>query len=209
VPFPRLAQPDIAAFDALLEQTPDGGLVDYRLAQPKWWFLHHQIARGYLLHGTNEAEIAEFRVNAQDDAHGVPIEAVFASDDAIWPIYFAVVNRPVAQSYINWCEHVGGASRYLFSIGSDPRAASSWTTGTVYLLPRETFRATPNSRELVSDSPVRPRARLTVSPDDFPFRRKTRGHRRGDSVRKVALLHALRWPSPRRPPESDSSQTRV
>ena len=31
---------------------------------------------------------------------------------------------PVAQSYINWCEHVPGASRYLFSIGSDPRDAA-------------------------------------------------------------------------------------
>jgi len=197
VRFPALRQSDAEAFDALLAETPDGGLVDYRLTQPKWWFLHHQITRGYLVHGSNEGAVDEFRVKAQDDAHGAPVEAVFASDDAIWPIYFAVVNRPVAQSYINWCEHAGGASRYLFSIGSDPRDERSWTTGTMYLLPRETFRATPASRELVSDVPVRPRARLTVTPDDFPLKGQTRGHRRGDSVRKVALLHALRWPSPR------------
>src|SRR5207245_1523685 len=123
---------------------------------------------------------------------GAPVRAVFASDDAIWPIYFAVVDRAFAQSYINWCEHVPGASRYLFSIGSDPRDRRSWTNGTIYLLPRETFRATPNSRELVSETPVQPRARLSVSPDDFPLRSRTRGHVRGDSVRKVALLHALR-----------------
>ena len=197
VPFPQLADQHVHAFDQLLERTPPGGLVDYDLDEPKWWFIHHQIQRGYLAHGSNQTAIDEFTVRANFDAHGKPIDAVFASDDAIWPLYFAVVNRPVAQSYINWCEHVGGASRYLFSIGSDPRDERSWTAGTIYLLPREPFRATPSSRELVSEEPVRPRARLPVSPDDFPLLIKTRGHRRGDSVRKTAVLHALRWPSPR------------
>ena len=65
--------------------------------------------RGFLVHGSNEPAIDEFRTRANLDAHQQPIEAVFASDDAIWPLYFAVVNRPVAQSYINWCEHVGDA----------------------------------------------------------------------------------------------------
>jgi hypothetical protein len=192
VAFPSLTKHDEQSFDELLEGTPEGGVVDYRLRRPKWWFVHRQIQRGYLVHGSNESAIHEFRVRSGFDAHGAPIDAVFASDDAIWPMYFAVVNRPVAQSYINWCEHVDGASRYLFSIGSDPRDERSWTTGTIYLLPRETFRPTPASRELVSEQPVRPRARLTISPDDFPLRSKTRGHTRGDSVRKVAVRHALR-----------------
>jgi len=194
---PVLTPDDEAAFDALLARTPDGGTIEYDLEQPKWWFLHHQIARGYLVHGSNESTIDEFRTRQTFDAHQQPIDAVFASDDAIWPIYFAVVNRPVAQSYINWCEHAGDRSRYLFSIGSDPRDERSWTTGTIYLLPRSTFRQTPDSRELVSDQPVRPRARVTVTRDDFPFRKQTRRHNRTDSVRKVAILHALRWPSPR------------
>ena len=186
--------PHAEAFDALLAHTPDGGVVDYGLPQPKWWFLHHLVTHGYLLHGSNEPEIAEFRTRQTFDAHGKPIDAVFASDDAIWPLYFAVVNRPVAQSYINWCEHVRGKSRYLFSIGSDPRDPRSWTGGTIYLLSRETFSPTPDSRELVSRVPVRPRARLRVSPDDFPFRAQTRGHKHGDTPRRVALRHALRLP---------------
>jgi hypothetical protein len=183
-----------SAFDALLARTPEGGMVDYDLPQPKWWFLHHLVAHGYVLHGSNESAIDEFRTRQTFNAHDVPIDAVFASDDAIWPLYFAVVNRPVAKSYINWCEHPGNAtSRYLFSIGSDPGDVASWTTGTMYVLPRETFEPTPGgSRELVSLVPVRPRALLRVEPDDFPFKRKTRGHRRGDSVRKVSLKNALR-----------------
>ena len=192
VRHPVLTEADRAAFDELLARTPPGGVVDYDLPQPKWWFLHHQIERGFLVHGSNEPAIDEFQTRANLDAHQQPIEAVFASDDAIWPLYFAVVNRPFAESYINWCEHVGAKSRYIFSIGSDPHDERSWTTGTIYLLPRATFRATPSSRELVSEVPVRPRARLTVKPTDFPLRNRTRGHRRGESVRSVVLRHALR-----------------
>jgi hypothetical protein len=183
-----------AAFDDLLARTPDGGEAAYDLPQPKWWFLHHLVTHGFLLHGSNERAIDEFRTRPNFDAHNVRrVDAVFASDDAIWPIYFAVVNRPVAQSYINWCEHPGnGTSRYLFSIGSDPWAPESWTTGTVYVLPAATFVPTPDSRELTSTVPVRPRARLGVEPEDFPFKAQTRGHRRGATPRSVAIRAALR-----------------
>jgi hypothetical protein len=182
-----------AAFDALLEQTPPGGELAYDLPWPKWWLLHHLVARGFLLHGTNAAGVAELRTRDTFDAHGKPISAMFASDDAIWPLYFAVVNRPVAQSYINWCEQPGdGTSRYLFSIGSDPRLPESWTDGAIYVVPRDSFTQTPRSREFTSAVPVAPRARLAVSPDDFPLRAKTRGHRRGESVRRVSIRHALR-----------------
>jgi hypothetical protein len=195
-----MRHPDVAPhaqmFDALLERTPMGGTIDYDLAQPKWWFLHHLVTHGYLLHGSNEPAIDEFMTRPNFDAYNVRhVDAVFASDDAIWPMYFAVVNRPVAQSYINWCEHPGNdTSRYLFSIGADPREPESWTIGTVYVLQRDTFEQTPGTRELTSTVPVRARARLTVEPDDFPFKAQTRGHARGDSVRKVSLKNLLRWP---------------
>ena len=196
---PELA-PYEASFDTLLARTPEGGEVDYDVPQPKWWFLHHLVTHGHVLHGTNERAIEEFRTRRNFDAHNErKVDGVWATDDAIWPLYFAVVNRPVAQSYINWCEHVtsrrlGAHSRYLFSIGSDPEDERSWTDGTIYLLPSATFRATPESRELVSEQPVRPRARLPVTPADFPFRAETRGHRRGESVRSVVWRNAVRMP---------------
>ena len=189
-------EPHAADFDALLARTPPGGTIEYDLLQPKWWFLHHLVRSGYLLHGSNEQAITEFETRPNFDAHNVRrVDAVFASDDAIWPLYFAVVNRPVAQSYINWCEHVRGASRYLFSIGSNPSDPRSWAEGTIYVLPRDTFTPTPETRELTSLVPVTPRALLHVTPDDFPFRRQTRGHRRGESVRRVVVRNVLRLPS--------------
>jgi hypothetical protein len=189
--------PDLSAhaerFDALIAATPDGGAVEYRDDAPKWWFLHHLLRRGFVLHGSNAREIDEFETRSQTDAHNARrVEGVFATDDAIWPLYFATVNRRVVNGLINWCEHVPGKSRYLFSIEADPAEPRSWTDGAVYALPRETFEPTPGSRELISLVPVRPRLRVAVTPADFPLRERTISFRRGESVRRVALRHARR-----------------
>jgi hypothetical protein len=190
---PTISAEDAEAFDRLLAVTPPGGDVHYDLARPKWVFLHHLVQRGYVLHGSNEPGVEEFRTRPQRDAHGEPIEALFATDDAIWPLYFAVVRREGnAYGYINWCVHVRNESRYLFSIGRDPRQPEAWTEGWIYVLPGDTFRPTPDSRELVSLVPVRPRARLRVEPDDFPFRPRTMAHGQGATPNTVTWRAALR-----------------
>jgi hypothetical protein len=200
VAAPRDAASDLpaeeqAAFDELLDATPPGAQIDYRLAQPKWWFLHHAVSRGLVLHGTNERELTELRVRANGDAFGAPVTALFASDDAIWPLYFATVDRAqLRHGYINWAMHVRGTSRYIFSIGADPNDPASWTDGVVHLLPADTFTRTGETRELVSAELVRPRAYLPVAPGDFPFRAQTIGHEAGATPRRVALRHALRPP---------------
>ena len=193
MPHPELSPQDCAAFDELLDATPAGARIDYRLSQPRWWFLQRAIGRGLLLHGTNERELTELRTRANGDAFGAPVKALFASDDAIWPLYFATVNRAHLQhGYINWATHVRGTSRYIFSIGADPHDASSWTDGVVHLLPAGSFTRTGQTRELVSPEPVHPRASLPVTPDDFPFRAQTVQHGVGDTPRRVVLRHALR-----------------
>ena len=193
MPHPRLTDADRLAFDRLLTATPDGGDVAYALPQPKWWFLHHAVGSGLLLHGTNEGAIDVLGTRAQNDAFGAPVDAVFASDDAIWPLYFATVRREALRyGYINWAVHVRGSSRYVFSIGADPAAPGSWSDGAIYLLPGGSFRRTGSSRELVSDTAVEPRARLAVTPDDFPFRSQTLEHGAGDTPRRVVLRNALR-----------------
>jgi hypothetical protein len=190
----RVRFPDVSAhlseFDALIDATPDSHAVDYASDVPRWWFLHHLIRRGFVLHGSNNTAIDEFEPRGNFDAHNVRhVEGVFASDDAIWPIYFATADRTGGRrGLINWCEHVGTGARYLFALEGAP----SWVDGMVYALPSATFEATPSSRELVSCVAVRPRLRVPVGPDDFPLRDKTIGFRRGESVRHVSIRHALR-----------------
>jgi hypothetical protein len=190
---PRLTEADRRAFDQLLAAAPEGGDVAYGLPQPKWWFLHHAVACGLLLHGTNTAKLDVLGTRANDDAFGSPVDAVFASDDAIWPLYFATVRRGALRyGYINWAVHVRDSSRYVFSIGADPEAPGSWTDGMIYLLPSGSFHRTGASRELVSEAAVEPRARLAVTPEDFPFREQTVEHGAGDAPSRVVLRHALR-----------------
>jgi hypothetical protein len=190
---PALSDTDRAAFDRLLTATPDGGDVAYDLDQPKWWFLHHAVQSGLLLHGTNEGGLEKLGTRATGDAHGAPVNAAFATDDAIWPLYFATVRRAgLRYGYINWATHVRGASRYIFSIGADPADPGSWSDGTIYLLPAASFRQTPSSREFVSSEPVKVRARLAVSPDDFPFRDQTIEHGPDATPMRIVLRHALR-----------------
>jgi hypothetical protein len=189
-----VAFPDVSAhapaFDSLIAATPPGEAVSYTPDAPRWWFLHHLVRRGFVLHGSNSTTIDEFEPRGNFDAHNVRhVEGVFASDDAIWPIYFATADRTGGRrGLINWCEHTGAGARYLFALEGEP----SWVDGMVYALPSETFEPTPSTRELVSLVAVRPRLRVAVSPADFPLRDRTIGFRRGESVRRVALRNALR-----------------
>jgi hypothetical protein len=189
-----VAFPDVSAhapaFDSLIAATPPGEAVSYTPDAPRWWFLHHLVRRGFVLHGSNSTTIDEFEPRGNFDAHNVRhVEGVFASDDAIWPIYFATADRTGGRrGLINWCEHTGAGARYLFALEGEP----SWVDGVVYALPSETFEPTPSTRELVSLVAVRPRLRVAVSPADFPLRDRTIGFRRGESVRRVALRNALR-----------------
>ena len=189
VPFPDVSG-YANEFDALIAATPDGGTVDYTVDAPRWWFLHHLIRHGHVLHGSNTTTIDEFEPRGNFDAHNVRhVEGVFASDDAIWPIYFATADRTGGRrGLVNRCEHVGNGARYVFALEGTP----SWVDGMVYALPSATFEATPSSRELVSVVAVRPRLRVPVAPSDFPLRERTIGFRRGESVRRIWLRHALR-----------------
>jgi hypothetical protein len=118
----RIPFPDVTAhedgFDALIDATAKGGTVDYASAAPHWWFLHHLIRRGFVLHGSNTRAIEEFEPRGNFDAHNVRhVEGVFAADDAIWPIYFATADRTGGRrGLINWCEHAGDGARYLFAL---------------------------------------------------------------------------------------------
>ncbi|HKC77329.1 MAG TPA: hypothetical protein VKB70_02970 [Gaiellaceae bacterium] len=175
MPHPPLTTADRSAFDGLLFRTPAGGDVAYELPQPKWWFLLPRRA-------------PDSFCTARTSAY-----ALFASDDAIWPLYFATVRRAALRhGHVNWAVHVGESSRYVFSIGADPADPGSWSDGTIYLLPAGSFRRTGSSRELVSEAPVEPRARLAVTPEDFPFRGQTIEHGAGDTPARVVFRHAVR-----------------
>ena len=167
-------------FDAMLEATEEGGWIDYTSSRPRHLFLRY-VGEGQrcLLHGSNDTGIAEFEPRSQETYTGQPVEAVFATDDGIWVLFFALVARPPVWSLRNACNVRGDRRRYFFAIDTDPKAPESWTDGAVYLLPPDTFTQTYDA-EWISPTPVRPRARLAVTRADFPYADRVFRHRFGE-----------------------------
>jgi len=195
---PRAAV-DEPAFERLVAAIDEarGGVVEYEAAAPKHAFLSYLVERRpVLLHGTGDPAIERFEPRRQTDYDNEWTDAVFATDDPIWPIFFAVVNRPVARSLINACSRRYGESHYYFSIGTDPKARDAWRDGWIYVLPRETFRVHPSGPEWLSPVAVSPLARLQVEPTDFPFLAQVVGHSLDEpparAVVRATLGRALR-----------------
>ena len=186
---------DVTAFERLFtEQVAPGtgAPIRYRLAAPKWQFLCWlSESRDVVLHGANSStrDTLEPRLASDVSEFGARA-AVYAASDGLWPMYFAVADRTVVTSLVNACIHLadGGADprhHYFFSIGLHETTREPWVPGTVYLLPRDTFSPEPDDTwqglrcaptQWASPVPVRPLARLDVTPDDFPFLDQVRRH---------------------------------
>jgi hypothetical protein len=193
-PPPRLTPADEVAFDQLLREVDesDGRALRYETAAPKYEFLRYLLEhRQVLLHGTGDPAVECFEPRRQTDYDNEWTTAVFATNDPIWPIFFAVVNRPVARSLVNACSRRWVQSHYYFSIGMDPMSPDAWRDGWIYVLPRETFTPHRAGSEWLSAVAIRPLARLFVQPRDFPFLSEVTGHTLGEPVGRIVLRATL------------------
>ena len=205
-----------AAFDAqlaALTQATECQTIRFEWPVPKWQFLSYAVEHAEIvLHGTGDPAITCFEPRQADDLDTFGNQkAIYAATDGIWPIFFAIVDRVrFAMSINNSCIRVAdpaGALHgpfYLFSISQSALVHQPWRTGTVYLLPRATFvpqepkqvdAAQVHIAQLASPVAVQPLAKLTVTPQDFPFLADIRGH---DDQRMEAYVAAMQrgdpWP---------------
>ncbi|HWG84757.1 MAG TPA: hypothetical protein VNT60_04675 [Deinococcales bacterium] len=166
-----------AAFAALAERAraAGGGVLDYDLPYPKheffWWLTE---CEGLLLHGTSNGGIDVFEPRAQGDAFDRPVTAVFASSDPVWPTWFATIDWRVVRLTSNDCLVTRAGRLYRFAVDRAAFEQGAFSDGWIYLLERDGFARTltPNGRETeewTCPQPVRPLARLALTPDDFPF----------------------------------------
>ena len=193
-------EPDLdtrRGFDRLLSAALASGqnpAIDYALPAPRWQFLCHAAEQhDVALHGSGDPGITLFEPRQSVDLNPFGSQkAVYAASDGIWAMFFAIVDRDrQAMSVNNACirlvDGAGGGSGpfYFFSVSRAALAGRPWRSGTVYLLPRATFAGQPavpfgagqaQVAQLASPEPVRPLARLAVTPGDFPFLGQIRGH---------------------------------
>ncbi len=195
----------LAAFDALFDATVAAGgtePIDYALSAPRWQFICHIAdTRDVVIHGSGNPDIALFEPRQPIDMTEFGNQnAVYAASDGLWPMYFAILDR---DRYPIWL--INGSGRlvgedgvvrepfYFFSISDTVLAQAPWRRGTIYFLPRDTFRQQPPLvvggqpvlvPQWASLEPVRPLARIEIDAADFPLLGQMRGHPDDEAYRE-------------------------
>jgi hypothetical protein len=185
---------------ARILETRDGHLIDWTMRWPKWRFVEWLSRQSqFIFHGSPLADLDVFAprrtsVEIMDQGGTGNRAAVYGTPYGLWAMWFAVIDRAklkgsIRNGAMRWHDRAGNpVDVYHFSIHKDYVGGDIWRTGTLYLLPRESFAPIPfygdgpDSSEWASTTEVRPLARLTIDPGDFPFRDQVGGHDDGELI---------------------------
>ncbi|WP_420645106.1 hypothetical protein [Candidatus Leptofilum sp.] len=196
-----------ADFAALLDEVlgGNGRPLNYTLPYPKHEFLRYLAAQEkFIFHGSAKGDIEEFStrrtsMELKDKSGRGNVQGIYGTHDGLWPLFFAVVNRSKLpgsiRNGVQYFQNDDGdeISVYNFSINQEWLDKEPWHSGTLYVLPRETFRRMPLSaagglsNEWVSEVPVKPLVRIPISPEDFPFLDQVGGHDDSELINLGAL----------------------
>ena len=188
------------SFDALAGAVDEasGAWIDYRSPVPKVDFLQWlRRNRDVVFHGSARDGLdvlKPIRLSSDTGTFGNQ-QAVYASDDPVWAMYFAVLRKHGLRWTKNSCTRIVGDGRdrlprYAFAIDPEATLDGRLGPGTIYVLPREVFeRERPefgvfDPCHLVSRDDVNVLAKLSVEPDDFPF---------ADAIFRVGQVGMLRF----------------
>lgn len=194
-------------YEAMMARA-DGRFLDYTLPYPKHEFLRYvALQEQIIFHGSGDANIDEFStvrtsVELRDKTGRGNLQAVYGTHDGLWPMFFAIVDRGKLRGSIRngvaYYENEAGEklSAYNFSINKEMLPQQPWRAGTMYFLPRTTFRRLPisdeaMSNEWASETAVTPIARLALQPEDFPFLAQIGGHDDSELLRLGELSELI------------------
>jgi hypothetical protein len=158
--------------------------------------------RGVVFHGSPHGDLEELSTErkSRDTTAWGNQQAVYGSTDPVWSIYFACLRRDGGWTGTrNGSMGLAGGPlyprRYFFLHNRGSASPDRFGAGSLYLLPPAGFVAdeplagTIDTAHLVSHEPVKPLARLDVTPADFPFRDRVRYYHDGEPA-WVSLLRA-------------------
>jgi hypothetical protein len=164
--------------------------------------------RSVVFHGSPRADLRELSTERQsrDATAWGNQQAVYASRDPVWAIYFACLRRDggFAGTRNGSLGRAGGTlypRRYFFAHNRGSASPDRFGPGSLYLLSPRTFVADEplaggiDTAHLVSREPVRPLARIDVTPADFPFGNRIRYYRDREPI-WISLLRAGSGPAP-------------
>ncbi len=202
------------AFEQVLHSTPRGDFIDYCIPYPKWQFLSYLCeTREWVLHGSQHSHIDEVEPRQANDKKAFSNQqAIYATTDGIWAIYFAILDREKypEMSLFNSCLRARiaadqlSAPLYFFSITHSVLLQKPWGEGVIYILPRHSFEQEAPQQvqgmeivfpHWIGRLPTKPIAKLRVGPQDFPFLEQLHGHNNEKLVQlAMADPNGFPWP---------------
>jgi hypothetical protein len=202
------------AFDDVWQLRSEADFIDYRLPFPKWEFLSYVCqTREVVLHGSQKKGIDTVAPRQANDIRAFSNrQAIYATTDGIWVIYFAIIDRGryAKLSLFNSCLQVRSSTGelsdplYFFSVTNSALVQKPWCEGAVYILPRRSFEREASQQiqgmeivfpHWISTSSAYPLGKLRVGPDDFPFLSQIHGHD-DEKLVKLATAHPDGFPWP-------------
>ncbi|MEC5424754.1 hypothetical protein QGM71_14805 [Virgibacillus sp. C22-A2] len=195
----KLSEEAIEEFDNMFIRSissSDSSIFTYNSRYPLYMFLNYVIEnKGVVVHGSNNSSINKFEPRNSSLFNGKPIKAVFASSDGVWSIFFAVQKRKgYVGSIRNLCLSITsnkGKKRYYYFSTNNNDAPNRWTDGTIYFFSKTLFKQGGIRDEWVCEKELKPLAKLSVTPSDFPFLDKVRVHRETESTVKTIIKAIL------------------
>lgn len=181
-----------AAFDQLFDSACSLGSaadINYALPYPKYLFLEHLAStRGLKLHGSNERAIDVLRPIrfTTDSSEFGNQDAIYATQDPLWGLYFAVLDKTGMMGTSNGAIHLLDQAgtlirRYFYTLAVDHLRSRPWKPGAMYILPGEGCEPDPAMLGMTAGpyavqvthwiyrGELQPLARLNVEPEDFPY----------------------------------------
>ncbi len=178
-----------AAFDQLINSSIERGSdfpIQYDLPYPKVDFLNYLCDwRGLVAHGSpmHELKTIEPVRKSRDNNEFGNRTQIFCSPDAIWAMWFAILDKDKFTLTNNACIRIGSGARrekyYHFALPRNKKEDEPFTEGMLYICSAEDF---PSRRVILilkflggeveewgSEKPVQPLAKIAVRSSDFPF----------------------------------------
>lgn len=133
----------------------------------------------FLFHGTNSGDIKELeprQANCRSKKFG-NLKGVYATQDSVLPIFHSIFNkkyfRGVYSSGLEFSDNEIDKG-YVFKVDGEFEDKKQWTDGCVYILDKTKFEQGTDDDgkpidEFVSREPIKPSAKMFVSPEDFPY----------------------------------------
>ena len=193
--FDALADRFLGGDPSALDE-PDVARVDFL----RWLGEHRDV----LFHGSSRGDFAVLEpIRLSNDTRDFGNrQAVFATDDPVWALWFAILRRGEGyRSTRNGSLRIAGDDAstrcYFFMVNRGALSDERFGTGYLYVLPRATFELEPpiagvlDTGQWASFDAVQPLVRVEVGPEHFPLLDAVAEH--DDESDVVTMLRAGRF----------------